>query len=43
MGPTLRQQMRSLSLEALRAGIHDSDSMREYIAQNAGCRLTGDS
>ncbi len=33
MVPTLRQQMRDLSLEALRSGVHRSDDVREYIAQ----------
>ena len=31
MSSTLRQRMRDLSLEALRAGIHNSDEMRDYI------------
>ena len=33
MSSTLRQRMRDLSLEALRAGIHNSDEMRDYISQ----------
>lgn len=33
MSPTLRQRMRDLSLEALRAGIHNSDEMRDYISK----------
>ena len=36
MEPTLRAQMRTLTLEALGAGIHSSDGMREYIAHKLG-------
>jgi hypothetical protein len=39
MAPPPRQQMRALTLEAVRSGLHRSDDIREYIARKTGTQI----